>query len=48
MSAALDSKLESLVFELVDSEPETVVLEPKVARVVAHYNYKDSDTQGVA
>ena len=48
MSAALDSKLESLVFELVDPELETVTLGPEIAGVVAHYNYKDCDTLGVA
>jgi hypothetical protein len=42
------SEPESLVLELVDLEPKTVVLGPKIARVVAHYNCKDSDTQDVA
>ena len=52
--ADLGSKLESLILEVVDPEPQTVVLEleidvprVEVAEVVAHYNYKDSGTQEV-
>jgi len=40
------------VLELIDPEPETVVLEPDIAapwfEAVGRYSYKDSDTQGVA
>jgi hypothetical protein len=40
------------MLELVDPEPETVVLEPEIAarrfEAIEHYSYKDSDTQGVA
>jgi len=42
--AAFESEPESLVLELVDPEPETIALGPKIAEVVAHYNCKDSDT----
>ena len=45
--AALESEHESLILELMDPEPETVVLGPKTTGVVAHYNCKDSNTQGV-
>ena len=41
MSAALELEPKNLILELVDPEPEA-------ARVVEHYNYKNSDTQDVA
>ena len=46
--AALESEHESLILELMDPEPETVVLGPKIAGVTVHYNCKDSNTQDVA
>jgi hypothetical protein len=44
----LSLKPECPVFELVDPEPKTVVLGLEMVGVVAHYNCKDSNTQGVA